>query len=284
MIKFGVAGNSLSFFEEGLSTSIQAAAWCSSKGIDCYEYSFGRGVNLSSETAKLIGESFEKNGVELSVHAPYFINFSNPDDEKIANSIGYVTRSIEKLQHFKGNRVVVHPASQGKAKRDVAHSTALTNFAKLANTLEELELNKNCKICIETMGKIGQMGSVAEVVDYCNISEQFYPCVDFGHVNSRELGSLKTVENYTSLLSFLLDNLPKHKVFDMHIHFSKIQYGPKGELKHLTFADNIYGPNFEPMLEAVYKLGLQPYIICESDGTQAEDTLTMKAYYNSLIK
>ncbi len=281
MIKFGVAGNSLSFFAEGLSTSVQAGVWCGAKGIDCYEYSFGRGVNLSSDTAKLIGESFANNGVEMSVHAPYFINFSNPDAEKINNSIGYVTRSIEKLRQFGGSRVVVHPASQGKAKRDVAHATAIENFGKLAETLKDLGMD-DCKICIETMGKIGQMGSVAEVVDYCNISEQFYPCVDFGHVNSRELGSLKNIENYTSLLSFMLDNLPKHKVFDMHIHFSKIQYGAKGELKHLTFKDETYGPDYEPMLEAVYKLGLQPYIICESDGTQAEDTLTMKNYYKSL--
>ncbi len=280
MIKFGVAGNSQSFFAEGLSTSIQAADWCAKKGIDCYEYSFGRGVNLSSETAMAIGAAFENSGVELSVHAPYFINFSNPDAEKIANSIGYVTRSIEKLIQFKGSRVVVHPASQGKAKREVAHQTAIDNFALLSAVLADKGLTEY-KIGIETMGKLGQMGTVAEVVDYCNISEQFYPCVDFGHVNSRELGSLKNIENYTSLLTYLLDNLPKHKVFDMHIHFSKIQYGPKGELKHLTFEDEIYGPNYEHMLEAVYKLGLEPYIICESDGTQAEDTLTMKNHYKS---
>ncbi|MFI3229180.1 MAG: TIM barrel protein [Bacillota bacterium] len=280
MIKFGVAGNSKSFFADGLSTSIQAADWCAKKGIDCYEYSFGRGVNLSSETAVAIGNAFENSGVELSVHAPYFINFSNPDPEKIENSIGYVTRSIEKLICFKGNRVVVHPASQGKAKRDVAHTTAIENFKLLSAVLEEKGLT-NYKVCIETMGKIGQMGSVAEVVDYCNVSEQFYPCVDFGHVNSRELGSLKETANYTSLLSYMLDNLPEHKVFDMHIHFSKIQYGAKGELKHLTFEDEIYGPNYEHMLEAVYKLGLEPYIICESDGTQAEDTLTMKNHFKS---
>ena len=68
-----------------------------------------------------------------------------------------------------------------------------------------------------------------------------------------------------------------------HIHFSKIMYGNKGEIKHLTFADTLYGPEFEPLCDAILKLDLDPHIICESDGTQAEDTMTMKKYYLSRI-
>ncbi|MBO4539152.1 MAG: hypothetical protein J5781_02665 [Clostridia bacterium] len=60
-------------------------------------------------------------------------------------------------------------------------------------------------------------------------------------------------------------------------------YGSKGEIKHLTFEDTVYGPEFEPLCEAILKLGLEPYIICESDGTQAEDTVTMKNIYLSRI-
>ena len=52
----------------------------------------------------------------------------------------------------------------------------------------------------------------------------------------------------------------------------------------MTFADDVYGPVFEPLAEAIVREGVAPRIICESDGTQPEDALEMKKYYlNSLL-
>ena len=62
----------------------------------------------------------------------------------------------------------------------------------------------------------------------------------------------------------------------MQVHFSKIQYGAKGEIRHLTFADDVYGPEFEPFAEVIVKYGLTPHILSESAGTQAEDAVEMR--------
>ena len=64
-----------------------------------------------------------------------------------------------------------------------------------------------------------------------------------------------------------------------HVHFSKIMYGAKGEIKHLTFEDEVYGPEFEPLARVLCDLKLEPYIVSESDGTQAEDAAEMKRVY-----
>ena len=77
----------------------------------------------------------------------------------------------------------------------------------------------------------------------------------------------------------MLENLPEHKVKYMHSHFSKIMYGPSGEIKHLTFEDDVYGPEFAPLSKVLHKYELEPVIICESDGTQAEDAIQMKNIY-----
>ena len=45
---------------------------------------------------------------------------------------------------------------------------------------------------------------------------------------------------------------------------------------------DVYGPDFEPLMELVYERGLSPVFICESAGTQTEDARTMKKYYDSL--
>ena len=86
MIKFGPSGNSLAFYNAGKSKTEQSAYWVKEMGLDCFEYSFGRGVNLSDEKAQQIGKAFSDCGVEISVHAPYYVNFSNPDDEQAKKS------------------------------------------------------------------------------------------------------------------------------------------------------------------------------------------------------
>lgn len=283
MTKFGVAGNSASFFEDGHTSTIEAAAWCKQRGIDIFEYSFGRGINLSDKTATDIGVEFAKNGVDISVHAPYYINFANTDSEMITKSIGYVLNSLYKLQKFNcGNRMVFHAASQGKLERSVAVQTAQDNIKILAENIEENNLT-NHKICIETMGKLGQIGTVEEVLQFVNLAPFFYPCIDFGHLNARTFGSIKTASDYENIVKYMLDNTDNEKVKNMHVHFSKIMFGKSGEIKHLTFEDEVYGPNFMPLAEILHKYNLTPTIICESDGTQAEDAMTMKSQYNSLF-
>ena len=62
----------------------------------------------------------------------------------------------------------------------------------------------------------------------------------------------------------------------LHCHFSKIEFTSAGEKRHLTFEDDVFGPTFEPLAKAIVRENLCPRIICESDGTQAEDALYMK--------
>lgn len=281
MIKFGPSGNCESFYAEGHSHTEESAAFVKERGLDCFEYSFGRGVRMSEEKAFSIGEAFQKEGIEISAHAPYFINFANPDEEMAAKSYSYVLDTATALKNMGGTRVVFHPAAQGKATREEA--VALTED-RLKVLRDYIYLNdmQSMLFCPETMGKIAQIGTIEEIVRFCKIDPVFVPCVDFGHVNARERGSLCTVEDYASRLEYMIAELGFARMQRFHVHFSKIMYGAKGEIKHLTFADDVYGPNFEPLAIALKRLGLEPYIVSESAGTQAEDALAMKRFYNSL--
>ena len=133
--------------------------------------------------------------------------------------------------------------------------------------------------CPETMGKKRQIGTVEEIAEFCKIDKIYIPCVDFGHINAREGGVLKSAGDFKALLSYMIGELGFDKMERFHTHFSKIQYGAGGEIRHLTFEDEEYGPDYRDFLQAVKELGLQPYIICESAGTQAEDAVKMKEYY-----
>ncbi len=282
MIKFGPSGNSSSFFDEGFSKSEESALWTKRKGLDCFEYSFGRGVNLSRATAEKIGNAFKDCDVELSVHAPYFINFANPDDEMAEKSYKYVLASAEAAVCMGAKRIVFHPAAQGKLNRQDAVDLTIKRLEILRDKIYENGY-ENLIFCPETMGKLAQIGTIEEIVRFCKIDDVYVPCVDFGHVNARENGSLLTVEDYKSRLQYMIDELGMQKMQKLHIHFSKIEYSQKGEVRHLTFSDDHYGPQFEPLAIALKSLSLQPYVICESAGTQAEDAVYMKECYNKLF-
>ena len=281
MIKFGPSGNSLAFAEAGKSKSEESAVWVKEKGLSCFEYSFGRGVNLTTERAISIGSAFKSADVEISVHAPYYINFANTDDEMAEKSYTYVLQSAEKVKLMQGKRVVFHPASQGKMKREQAVDLTETRLKILRDKIYEKGY-QDLIFCPETMGKIGQIGTIEEITRFCKIDKIYVPAVDFGHVNARECGSLKTEKDFYDRLKYMVDELGYEKMKHFHIHFSKIEYSAKGEVRHLTFEDDHYGPEFEPLSSALKKLSLEPFIICESAGTQDIDALKMqKIYYGN---
>lgn len=48
--------------------------------------------------------------------------------------------------------------------------------------------------------------------------------------------------------------------------------------------DETYGPDYVPLMKAIADLGVSPTIICESDGTMAEDALAMQNEYRKIVK
>ena len=280
---FGPAGNSLSFYEEGHKSSLESAKWTKDRGLDLFEYSFGQGYRMSFDKAEEIGKEFAKNGIELSLHAPYFINFANPDPEMYEKSKGYILTGIKFLKAFGGKRMVFHAGSCGKQTREEAVALMRTRFEEFMPEVEK-QLDDDMYICPETMGKTMQIGTWKEIIDLCTISKKLMPTFDFGHINALTQGTLKTEQDFQEIIDYCFEKLGDYRTKHAQVHFSKIQYGPKGEIKHLTFEDNVYGPNFEPLANVIVKNGLALHVICESDGTMAEDSKIMKDIYLQTLK
>ncbi|MBR1890223.1 MAG: TIM barrel protein [Clostridia bacterium] len=284
-VLFGPAGNSLAFYDEGHKSTLESPKWVKSQGagkfeggLDLFEYSFGQGFRTSTETAAEIGREFEKYGIEMSLHAPYFINFANPDPVMYEKSLGYIKTGIKFMKAFGAKRMVFHPGSCGKLTREEAVALIMERFKEFMPEIEKL-LDDDMLICPETMGKMMQIGTYKEVIDFCTVSEKLIPTFDFGHINSLTQGALKTSDDFQKIFDYCFEKLGEERTKKAQIHFSKIQYGPKGEIKHLTFDDDIYGPDFEPLSEVLVKNDMSCHIICESDGTQAKDSVIMKDIY-----
>ena len=273
MIKFGPSGFCDEFSEIHKSTE-EMPEWLLAHGLQAYELSFTNGVRLSNETAEKYGRLFEEKDIEVSVHAPYFINFANPDPIMIEKSNGYIISSLEKMKFLKAKKLVFHPGTMMKMSREEAFENTYNNIKNLIEVLENHGY-EDFILCPETMGKHGQIGTVEEIAKICAIDDRIIPTIDFGHINSFGLGSLKTEADFEEVFNifkkYLGDRFNK-----VHIHFSKIKYGNKGELCHLTFDDTEYGPNFEPLAKVLKKFNVHASVICESRGMQTRDACIMQ--------
>ena len=228
-----------------------------------------------------IGKEAEKYGVKMSFHTPYFISLSGVEEEKRLKSIKYIADSLDAAKLLGAKTIVVHTGSAAKITRDEAMRLAADTLVKTLNAVDTYGI----KIGLETMGKVNQLGTLDEVLELCRIDRSFVPVVDFGHMNARECGGVfVTADDYMRVFDKIDRKLGAEVASNLHCHFSKIEWTDKGEKKHLTFADEVYGPNFEPLMEAIYKNSLNPTIISESAGTQSDDALAMKKYYRGLYE
>lgn len=280
--KFGPAGNSDSFTAMGYKSSLQVPEYIDKMGLDAFEYQCGRGVNIGQEKAAALGNLAKERNISLSLHAPYYISMSSVEESKRLNSINYILQSARAVNAMGGERIIVHTGSCGKISREEALELALDTMKKSIEALDSEGLS-NIRICPETMGKVNQLGTLDEVLALCKLDERLIPCIDFGHLNARDRGILKDYKDFEEIFDKIENELGASRLKEFHSHFSKIEYSAGGEVRHLTFSDEIYGPNFEPVMELTYKKQCSPTFICESAGTQAEDAKAMKDYYWGLL-
>ncbi len=276
MITFGPGGNSESFGKRKFPEDLPE--YLASMGLNGYEIECGRGVRISEKTYRLLPEIAEKNGIYVTLHTPYFISLSSEKEETRLKSVDYILESAEAAHKLGIRKLVVHSGSCAKMTREAALGLARDTLTRAQKALDERGLSEII-LCPETMGKINQLGTLSEVIELCGVDERFLPCVDFGHLNARTLGGIKTEEDYKAILDEIENKLGYDRLKAFHIHFSKIMYTSGGEKCHLTFEDEEYGPLYEPLMNQIAKRGLEPSIICESAGTQAEDAAAMKKYY-----
>ncbi len=271
----GPAGNCEDFYENGHKSSLDAPEWVRANGLGAYEYQCGKGIKISLEAAKKLGEHAKNAGVALSVHAPYYISLSSIESEKRDNSINYILKTLEVAKAMGAKRIVVHSGTAGDLTRREAMELARDTLVRSLDAAKSAGYG-DILICPETMGKVKQLGSVDEVAELCLLDERLLPTIDFGHVNSMSLGGLKTMADYERIFDVIANKLGKWRAENFHSHYSRIEYTNAGEKKHHRFDETEFEPEFDPIAEIIAKRNLSPTIICESRGTQTRDAAKMQ--------
>jgi deoxyribonuclease-4 len=251
MIKFGPAGS------DGLG-NLKGVQKVAKMGLDCMEIEFTYGVRMDLETAEAVGSLASDKGILLSVHAPYYINLASEENDKFEASLKRILDSCEQAHAMGARNVVFHAGFY--QKRTAEQTYILIEKAITGLQTRILRNGWDVSLCPEITGKLSQFGSLPELLKLrketgCGIT------VDFSHLYARHQGEVD--------FAMVLKRLPRK----FHAHFSGIEYGVKGEKKHIRTTKKF----FEPLARALVNRKVDITIINESPKPY-QDALMMKNF------
>ncbi len=282
-IRFGPAGASASFYAQGHKSSLEMPEWLEKLGLNAFEYQCTRGVNISDDMAGRLGRLAAERCIQLSVHAPYYINLSTKDPVMRHKTRGHLLKSLRAARLMGAKTVVFHPgAGKGENRREIFVSAK----AFLKEILDEAREEGLTGILMapETGGKINQLGTLEEILELCELGREIVPAIDFGHMHAISGGGFTGKLPFAAVLDLVEKSLGGEYLQNLHIHFSPVEFTGAGEKKHWTTLETRFGPDFTPLAELIAERGLTPTIICESAGRQAEDAMIYRDIYLGMLR
>ncbi|MEM2637452.1 MAG: TIM barrel protein [Candidatus Korarchaeota archaeon] len=228
MIRIGPAGKPISYKGD----FIEVPKFLAENNMGVIEVEFVRGVWMDEMTAKVFDAQLKRYDIVSTIHAPYYINLLGAKETR-EKSRERIINCLEVGHHFHARNVVFHAGYYG----ELSQSGAYDEIKKEIEILLEHSRKNDVPIAPETTGKVKQFGSLEELI---RLSKEFnIPfTLDFAHLHARNGGMLKSEDDYRKVLDTIEKELGAKFIRSIHIHYSGIQYGKGGELKHLPISSN----------------------------------------------
>jgi deoxyribonuclease-4 len=260
--------------------SIGAILYLAEQGLMAYELGWVRSIRVSEETCAKINAAAKEAGVNLSVHAPYYINL-NADDEEWPRSRKRLMDAAQYGELAGATDIVFHPGSYFGGPPEKALEVALP---RLQGCVEELRFSGiMVTLRPETMGKEAMLGSLEDTLILSQEIEGVEPCLDFAHLHARPGdGSINSYAEWRELLIKYGETLGTDCLSSLHCHLSGIEYGPKGERNHLMLTDSDF--DLEGLLQALADLDCQGRILCESPQDMDVDAQLIKRTWEGITE
>ncbi len=247
-------------------------------GLGCMELEFVQGVRMGEATAHLVAETATREGIKLSAHAPYYMNFNAREPEKIKASQNRLLQAARIAAICGAESVAFHTALYMGDSPEKAYATIKRYLPEVMAQLKDED--NQVWIRPELMGKPTQFGTLEELLDLSTELDRVAPCVDFAHLHART-GEPNSYREFTSVLSQIEERLGRPALDHMHIHVSGIAYSSKGERKHLNLEESDL--QYVELLKALRDYNVKGLVICESPNLE-EDALLLQSNYRTMLK
>lgn len=276
-VKFGTAGVPLSTKESSSEAGIIRVR---ELGLEAMEVEFVHGVRMKEEKASMVRRIAEREKITLSCHAPYYINLNSREEEKVIASKARILQTARIAKFLGAASIVFHPAFYAEESSDTVLAKVVGELAEVREVLEQ-EGNEVI-LRPETTGKPSQFGDLRETIRLAQEVPGVLPCLDFSHLHARENGRHNTYDEFCAILEETAEGLGERWVNNAHFHISGIEYGIKGEKRHLVFQEADL--KYEELLKAFLSFGIKGTVICESPNLEEDALILQKTYAGLQVK
>lgn len=253
----GTAGIPESTKKSGIVNGIKR---CKELGLTANEIEFVRNIYMTPEVAKNV----KKEGLTLTVHAPYYINLNSAKEEVVKASIRRIVKSAKIGKIAGAKSVTFHAAYYGGKEPEEVYEIVKN---ALINITDEV---KGIRISPETAGKVSQFGSLIEILQLSKELKGVFPCIDFAHLHART-GKFNSKKEFDKIFDTIKDYLGNLK--NLHMHISGINYTSKGERNHLQLPKSDFKLN--EWIKSLKENRVDGIIIAESPSPE-KDALLIK--------
>jgi len=263
-LRFGTAGIPRSTHPTSTPNGIYKSAEI---GATTMEVEWVQGVRMRDELAESIRKAVKDTKIDLTAHAPYFINYNSPSNKTISDSVFRTVEALNAAEKIGIKSVAVHAGfNHGQVSVDV-----YPKIKKVIQTINrKLHPNvlKNVKLAVETMGKPSQFGSLLECIQLAKEFDNVTILLDIAHLFARTRGQMNTYDEFMEVFDRIENDLGKEALESLHMHISGIEYGPAGERRHLMLDDGKM--DWRTFLHVCADKGVGGWLICESPDAEKD--------------
>jgi deoxyribonuclease-4 len=278
-IRFGTVGSPADIPKPG-GTHTAIRYMREELGFDHLEIAWVRSVRISDEGCARIRQAAHDSDMTLSVHAPYFINLNSQTAELMRKSDARLLQAARKGYLAGATDIVFHPGSYHGQPPERVYARIREKLVELTDILREEGVQVTLRP--ETMGKVAVFGTADELLQLSKDVQGVLPCFDIAHIHARTNGAFNTYEEFAALLKTVEDALGRHGLETMHFHLSGIEYGPRGERKHIPLHEADI--NYRAFLQTLVDFDVHGTLGGEAPGEyHVKDALTFQATYRELL-
>lgn len=270
-LRIGTAGIPLSAKQRSSQAGVERLA---ELGLGCMELEFVHSVQMKEPAAKQLKAAAESADIALTVHAPYYINLNSRESVKIKASKQRILKAARIGWAAGAKSVTFHAAFYHKDPTDQVYQRVKRELWEIRQLLDDED--NHIDLRPETTGSPTQFGTVEEIVSLSQEIPGVLPCIDFSHLHARSQGAYNTYEEFYQVLEVVGSKLGQPALKNLHMHISGIDYGEKGEKKHLELPES--DMNYKAVLQALYEFKVGGWLICESPNLETDALLLQKQY------
>ena len=272
-LRFGTSGIPRSSPRPGTDHGIARAR---ALGLDCLEMAWVNGIRMGPEAAGRIARAAREHDLHLTAHAPYYVNLCGAEDVR-ARSIDRLVHAGELAASCGAQSLCFHAGFFGDHAPEAARREVVAALREVTVRLRQKGVDVDVRP--ELTGKPSQVGSLDEILDFSAAVSGVRPCIDFSHQYARSGGDFNDYAAFCGILDQVTARLGRSALDRLHVHISGIEYGPKGERRHLPLLESKF--RYRELLRALRDRRVSGWVVCESPEME-DDALRLQRAFRRL--